>query len=324
MWILSFLLFTADLNGSAGQQLTTVLNPVYAREIAVFGATTENLILSAHGLTSISQDILIISDKLDYTLKKFDRKSAIIKKVGRRGKNQGEFRRGPGPVDSYNDRIAVADFASSRIQIFSADLEYRSSFYASGHVFNLKFDADGNLWLGVLSNRRGENLAKVDLSGKVLQTIQLRNTSDDEFDNLFSFATTRSGNIVVAYAFQNKIEIWTTRGVFIREFEIPGIPSRPKKMKRSRGLFAEALEIPAENIFWSVTTDNHSNIYVLAADHSLAPNRDVYVVDPYGNLTSILTLPNRSYHISLGPRGELYSIENERTLVKKYLLSRQK
>lgn len=321
--ILFLLLFGHKFETAEVQQTSNVLLPFRVKERLVIGKRPEHWILNAQGVVRISNNAFVVSDKLDYKLKKFDLNGKIIVEVGKRGKGPGEFR-GPGPLDFYKDIIAVADFASPRVQIFSSSLEYKTSFRAPGPVFDLCFDEEGDLWLGVLTGRANQNLCKVDLSGKVVHTIRLRNTTDSEFDQLFSFSISQAGDIIIAYAYQNKIEIWNRNGNFMNEFQVPGIPLRPKKKTISRGLFKKGIEVPEDDLFRSVVVDSKNNIFVLADSYTNNQGRDIYVLNSNGQLISLVTLPYRSYGINIGPRDELYSIEENRTLIRVYQLKQER
>ena len=287
------------------------------REVLVIGDKSDNWILNAHGISGLPDGSLLVSDKLDYKVKRFDRKGRKIAEVGKRGKGAGEFR-GPGPIDVYNNIIAVADFASPRIQIFSSDLTHKSAFYAPGAVFDLNFDPEGYLWLGALTGQEGQSLLKCDIAGKVIQTISLQISSGDDIEDIFSLDISQSGDIIVAYGCLNRIEIWDIRGKFKNRFEVAGIPLRPPKKTISKGLFSKGVTVPEGNIFQSAAVDPKGNIFVLASDYTDQPNRDVYVFDSQGKYVSQFTLPTAASHLWISAQGDLYTIDTERTLVRKY------
>ena len=292
---------------------------IILQQVEVFGDKLGVWLLNVQGLAFLPDGALVLSDKLDYKIKKFDKRGKLISQIGKRGKGKAEFR-GPGPIDSYDGTIAVADFASPRIQIFSSDLQYRSTFYAPGPVFDLSFDGNGNLWVGAYTGDRHRLLFKSDESGKILETISLHNSTGDMFDDIFSFVISASGKIVLAYMVQNKIEVWDTRGAFQQEFSVSGLPARPKEKVLSEGFFSKELRVPDGNIFWRVTVDNKGNIFLLAADYTIHPEQDVYVLTSTGKHITRFTLPAPSSYIWIDRGGYLYTIENNRTLVKKYKL----
>jgi hypothetical protein len=288
-------------------------------ERIVLGESEESWILDARGIAIVEGDKIVISDKLDYRVKKFDCTGRKIAEAGRRGGGPGEFR-GPGPVASGAGLLAIADFASARIQLFSSTLVYRSGFSAPAPAFDIAFDRGGYLWLAVLSSRTGENLVRADLSGHIVQTIGLKNSSNLTFDNLFYFAVGSKGDRVVAFAFQNKIEIWDSAGTLRNDFHISGIPERPREKIVVGGGLVPSRGIPLDDVFRGVAIDSKDNIYLLAGEYTKVPDQDVYVLDRAGNVKTILTLPRRSYRIFIGPKDELFSIEKDRMVVRGYTM----
>lgn len=260
---------------------------------------------------------LIVSDKLDYQLKKIDRSGKLIAAVGQRVRNPGEFR-GPGPIAWYPGMIAVADFSTPRIQIFTTEFRYQRTFHALGPVFDLCFDAQGNLWTGVQTRDKTNELVQYHVSGRVLRTVALRNTTGGMFEDIYSMAMSRDGTIIIAYIVQNTIEVWDTLGRFLRQFSVPGLPRFPPTKSFSTGLFSESVKIPEGNIFWSIALDPHDRLFILGADYAEHPGQDLYVLDLSGKPLATAKLPQRSPHIWIGPDGYLYSIVQERTIIKKY------
>ncbi|MGC8898645.1 MAG: hypothetical protein ACP5ON_10500 [Bacteroidota bacterium] len=316
-------LFLALLFPSFLWQWNTEKPEVTLEEITPFGNKVKGSIFSAYGIAFLPDQSIVVSDKLDYQLKKFDRFGNMVAAVGRRGKGPGEFSAGPGPIASYNRVIAAADFASPRVDIFSSDLKYQSTFYAQGPVFDLQFDAGGNLWVGALSGAKDKLLFKCNISGRVLQTVPLRNARGDMFADIFTFTINSEGKIIIAYAVQNKVEIWDTSGNFYREFSVPGLPPEPKYHLLSGGIFSKGLKVPDGNIFWRVAADRKGRIFLLCADYTSHPDRDVYVLEPSGKYVTEFELPAQSkrvQYIAIDRNGFLFTIEDERSFVKKYRL----
>jgi hypothetical protein len=285
------------------------------------GNSKNDYVLGTYGLSFLPGPMTLISDKLEYKLKCFDKNGKIVRWVGKRGKLDGEFQ-GPGPVDATSNEIAVADLSSNRVQVFSATLQHKRTFYVENPVFSVRFDPAGHLWLGMLPNERGESLLEIDRDGQVMRKLALRNLSQNEFENIFQMTITGQGTIVIAYMVQNKVEVWDTTGRFVTEFSVGGIPLRPKQVKISRGLFSSDLVAPEDNLFWGVAADRKSQIYLLAGAYTEHPDRDIYVLDQEGRLISRLTLPENSKGIFIDNHDELYSIEAFRTAIRIYDLKK--
>lgn len=134
------------------QEKKFALHEIRVKEKRVVGDTSNEWILNAQDLVCLPDNALVVSDKLEYKLKKYDIYNKKIAEAWKRGGGEGEFR-GPGPIGSSKNFIAVADFASPRVQFFSLNLEYVFTFWAPGPIFDLCFDREENLWLGLLSGR---------------------------------------------------------------------------------------------------------------------------------------------------------------------------
>ncbi len=283
-----------------------------------FGDSKDVWLLGIEGLTPLHDGGVIVSDKLAYQIKKFDRSGKLVWSFGKRGAGNGEFK-GPGPIDFFNGKIAVADFSSHRVQLFSEDMKFISSFMAAGPVFDLHFDVQGNIWVGAYTGKENSGLFKYGQNGKMISSTPLRCASGDPFDNLFSFAIQPSGRIVVVYMVQNKIEIWDTSGRFEKQFQVSGFPPRPNYKSLNNGM-----RVPDGNIFRKTAVDRRGNIYLLTEQFTDNPLRDVQVLDPEGKYVTTFTLPAKTHLIFVDGSNNMFTIESKRTLVRKYKILSKK
>jgi len=288
------------------------LNPV-----ATIGATNDDLILGAFGLAFLPRHRMLVADKLEYNVKCVDNRWRVTGSFGKRGRGDGEFR-GPGSIAAAGRLIAVGDFESTRVQVFTDTYAHLSTFHTDGPVFDLVFDATDYLWIGKLPNSRGEGLLQADIYGNVRKSIVLRHSSANVFDNVFMLAMNGAAEIVVAYMAHNTVEIWDTAGRFVREFSVPGVRQRAGQKTFSRGIFSEAVTVPEANIFIGVAVDAVGMIYLLADQYTEHPRRDIFVVNHEGQMLSQFVLPEPSHRIVLDGHGNLFSIEGDRTLIRVY------
>ncbi len=291
------------------------------KPIATIGAADNTLILGAFGLAFLPRQRVLVADKLEYNIKCIDKSWHQTGSFGRRGKGDGEFR-GPGSIAASDALIAVGDFESTRVQVFTDTFKHLSTFYAAGRVFDLAFDANGYLWIGQLPNARGEGLVQSDIHGNIRKSIILRHASPNIFDNVFMLAVNGAAEIVVAYMSHNTVEIWDTSGRFVREFSVAGIRPRAGQKTLSRGLFSDEVTVPEDNIFMGVAVGAGGLTYLLADQYTEHPRRDIFVVNQQDQVISKLVLPEPSYRIFLDSHGDLFSIEGARTLIRVYTLRR--
>ncbi len=123
--------------------------------------------------------------------------------------------------------------------------------------------------------------------------------------------------MAVSYYVQNRIELWDTSGRFIREFSVPDLPERARTVTGSR----PGLLVPDGNIFRSMTADGHGRIYLLGADYSDNPGREVLELDGMGTFRRRLVLAGKCVLIRADGAGVLYVVPHTRDSVVRYLLA---
>lgn len=288
----------------------------------------ETLKIGGKGLTflqirevkSFRDETKLVSDKLSYELLLFDRKGNLIKKVGKRGKNDLEFI-APDAISISNDEhLAISDFSSSRVQILSKNLEHIKTFNVQGSIFDLEYDSDNNLWVAYVRGDGNIKLTKFSEGGKDLLTISPRNSTKDEFvfKGTFQFDIYRE-KIIIAHHLQNKIEIWDTKGNFIKDFSVNGLPNLSKKKLFSVEFFNKKY-VPEGKIFWGVSADENGKIFLLGATYSQNPYQDIYIYDMDGNYIKRIKLPKKVDFIEVIKNNSILVVEDDRTIIKEYKL----
>ena len=76
--------------------------------------------------------------------------------------------------------------------------------------------------------------------------------------------------------------------------------------------------VPTEIVYKDVALDPSGNAYVLGGKFAANRSRDVYVLNPDGELLSTLTLPDTSHCIYIDRKNFLYSRANDGITLKKY------
>jgi hypothetical protein len=276
----------------------------------------DSRLLAVQGVAVLPDGEVLVADRLDYRVKKFTASGKQRGAVGGRGRGPGLFQ-GPGPLDFHGRRIAVADFASRRVQYLHDDLTPAASFEVPGAVSDLCFDGAGNLWvMAVTMDKRGFFLYGAD--GKQRRTLGLRNAEGDLFFDAGFVAWLGNGTIAVSYYVRNNIELWDTSGRFLREFAIPGLPGRARTRHVTGG--RAGMMVPEGNIVRSMTADGHGRIYVLGADYSERPGEEVLELDGEGRLHRRLRLQEKCVLIRADGKGSLYAVPGDRRSVVRYQL----
>lgn len=300
-----------------------VLIPMSAQEVSTY---TSNLFLGIYGVAILPDGSFVVTDKLDYKVKRFRSNGTLLKEVGKRGKGTAEFS-SPVAIAASKRTIAVSDLQSSRVQIFDLDLQFLREFYVSGPVINLHYDVQENLWVGILSHGTNEALLQVNPEGEIQRTIYLKNLKKrDAFENLFNFVVRQDNRIFALFTCQNVLELWNTSGALEAELSVPGFPLKPRWIKTTQttGVLSGHSLVPEGMLFFKLCSDSQGRIYVVGEEYAREPQKDVFVLDKKGQLIGIFQLPRKSSWISMDSQDYLWSIEDHRTRLTKYKIIPQK
>jgi len=100
----------------------------------------------------------VVSDKLANALVRIDTVGHVKQKLQKKGKTPGALN-GPGLVATSGALVAVAGFASERIELYTIDLVPVAEIRAVGPVFSIAFDGKGCLWVGAMRGQVGKRFS---------------------------------------------------------------------------------------------------------------------------------------------------------------------
>jgi sugar lactone lactonase YvrE len=213
----------------------------------------------------------------------------------------------------------VADFASTRVQIFSRELQRLGEFQSEGAVMDLRFAPDGTLWI-CGQTRRAKELLRYDIRGKLLQRVLPAHLTGEAFSDVFLCAVDYRGRVWLAYCVRNLIEVWDSSGVLLRTISIPDLPAEPPTRTVRRGVLRAPLYLPDGPLIRSITVDPHGNLLVLGGDYTEHPGRDLYLVSHDRNEVGQLALDRRACRIWLNSSGYLFAVDDAKSRVDTYRL----
>jgi len=317
------LLFCASMLFAAPQ---AGRGPLLALErITKFECVREDLFLYAAGMVPLPGDRLAVTDKLGYSLKILGPDGKVITSIGKRGNAPGEFSgEGPGDIAYANGHLAVADFASTRIQVFDADLKPTALFYAPGPVCDLQFDRQGRLWVGACTGDEKAELFTFGADGALLGSTRLKNSTGDLYNDVFRLGRFVDDLLMVSFITRNRVEIWNAGGEFINQFIVPGVADAAPDtaITSTRWLFwTQETHLPLGRLFMSCAPIRANVFLLLAGEYSAHPFRDTYILDEKGNCLSRFLLPIEAFKI-LVEGDMLYVIDKRHTGVTKYRIRR--
>ncbi|RCK71712.1 MAG: cell surface protein [Ignavibacteriae bacterium] len=308
------LLLFQKLNFQSNQKF-----PNEVKHLLTITSLHKDTLFDAYDFSVNSQGNIYITDQIENCIKVFDKNGKLINKFGKQGKGNSEFNT-IGEIAVSPNFIAVADYTSSRIQIFSIDFKYIRTIYAQGVVFDLAFDSEECLWVAANTGKKNKSLFQyAKESNRILQIIPLKYSSGIPFKDFFSLAISKDGYIIVAYRVINKIEIWNRSGTFVRDFKIPGLKDEADYKKISTGLFSST-KVPEGLIVKNCSVDSMCNIFLIGAHYSEKPFQDIYVMNIDGELINKITMPDKIWKIIGIDKNNLYLIVEKRNMIKKYLL----
>ena len=114
----------------------------------------------ATGVAVDEDDSIYVADGTSDSILKFSKEGKLVKVVGQRGAQPGEFNT-PRSVKIINDKLYICDHCNHRVQILNRDMEYVESFGRSGsgdcefsYPHDLAGDRAGNLYVSDHGNNR--------------------------------------------------------------------------------------------------------------------------------------------------------------------------
>ena len=302
-----FLAVPRDLpGGAAGAEPVVPANlPVAGRGASLY---------SISGIALDRRNNVYVSDLLDYSVKKFDRRGSLIGKVGRRGGGPGEFR-SPGLSAVVGDKLIVLEREKLRIQVFDSRLRYEGEFDVRGGMpVDVTPDGLQGIAVALYSDTSRAIVLRYDSAGGGNpRRVLLRPTGKSHPLYAASrIAVLADGTLVVAYLFMNRVDLYTPAGNYRRSFSIPGMAPPGTNVDDGR--------LPEETYFRKVLVDGAGRILLLGGSQSPHPGRDVFLCARDGSLLRTFILRSRSRLIARGEPGALYATDETGTVVEKYLL----
>ena len=164
----------------------------------------------------------------DHKVQKFNRQGEVIKSVGKKGGNVGEFN-WPCGVQCHNNRVYVCDRNNGRIQVFDSDLKFTRSFgNARGELkqpWDIDFDHQGNIYIVDLDRNQ---VLVFTVNGQYLRHFGRKGQGKGELSaphglcvsGEYVYVTEEGGNWLVNISLYswNSVSVFRTSGEFIHSF----------------------------------------------------------------------------------------------------------
>ena len=157
---------------------------------------------------------------IDHKVQKFNRNGEVVKSVGKKGENVGEFNY-PWGLQYHNHQVYVCDTHNSRVQVFDSDLNFVRSFGTRGDgpdqlttPNDIDFDTQGNIHV-VDFNKHQVLVFSED--GQYLRHFGQKGQGEGELSGPTGLCV--SGDYVyVAENSNNRVSVFCTSGEFVQSF----------------------------------------------------------------------------------------------------------
>jgi len=287
-----------------------------AELLRTIGPDTGAIFLQIEGIAGWGDGSCVVSDRLAGCVALIDPSGKLITEAATR---TADHPSGPACIDSHDTLVAVADFASTRVQLFSRQLRPLAEFYGEGAVVDLCFGGDGTLWLSAHTHG-AKTLLHYDIMGKLLGRVTPEALSGESFSDLFFCAPGSNGTVWLAYCVRNLIEQYDSSGTFLRSLSIPGLPAEPPTRSIRGGLFGPTLYLPEGPLIRSIAADGDGSLLVLGGNYGEHPGRDLYRIARCGGEIARCTLARPAAHITANGDEFLFTVDESKSQIALYRL----
>jgi hypothetical protein len=302
LWICMTSLFACENKG----------NPKIAlEEVLSVGSLDDDSLFQWVGVTVDSHGQIYVTDAMDYSLKKFDADGQLLQKAGRKGQGPGEFL-APRLLVRSENHLYVTDQSLKGIQIFDFGLNFINRIPIKIPIGDVQVLSDGRIAAVALQLNQAGCIHIYDHGGRILKQIQYTDRKKSSMMDWIEIDFDSRGNLYVVYNFRDRIEKFDANGQMLWSCPLLNI-------KRIRTKKVGPWEVPDKIIFKDLVFDSEKNrMYILGGGYSKNPSRDVYVLNPGGELLTTFTLPESSHCIYIDSNNFLYSRANDGITLKKY------
>ncbi|MBX9791416.1 MAG: NHL repeat-containing protein [Pirellulales bacterium] len=134
---------------------------------------------------------------------------------GRPGKGEGEFSACIGISIGRNDEVYTAEFRNERVQRFTTEGKFLSSFGVRPHAGGLAVDDEGVVYVAHWNSNK---VAAYSPEGKLLREWGKMGTADGEFRLPGSIALGPDGLLYVPDQGNSRVQVFTRAGEFVRKW----------------------------------------------------------------------------------------------------------
>jgi hypothetical protein len=279
-------------------------------EVLSVGSLDDDTLFQWVGVAVDPYGQIYVTDAMDYSLKKFDADGQLLQKAGRKGQGPGEFL-APRLLVRSENYLFITDQSLRGIQVFDHSLKFVHHIPIKIPIGDVQVLSDERIAAVALMLNQSGCIHIYDHGGRILKQIHYTEEKKSSMMDWVEIAFDSGGNLYVVYNFQDRIEKFDANGGRLWSRSLLNI----KRIKTKK---IGPWEVPDKIIFKDVVFDSDDRMYILGGGHSKNPSRDVYVLNPDGELLASFKLPESSHCIYLDSNDFLYSRANDGITLKKY------
>lgn len=283
---------------------------IILKETLSIGALDDEALFQWTGVAADPDGFIYVLDAMDYSLKKFDPRGALIKKTGRRGQGPGEFMV-PRLLDASPNFLFATDQNVAGVYVFDRELNFKKKIPCPTLIAHLKALGDDKVAVAAMSFQEPGRILVLNGEGKVLSEIAYLDNNPGVLMDSISFIPDAEGRFYLAFLFQDRIEKWSPDGKRLWSRSLLG-------GKKAATRTISSFTLPGETCFKDIALDGRGHVFVLGGHLSKAPSRTVFVLNTEGDLLTTFTLPDTSHCLYLDRDGFLYARANDGITLKKY------
>jgi len=309
-WMLWLSLLAVSLGAARPGLGEDAVSRITLKEVLSIGALDDETLFQWTGVAADPDGFIYVLDAMDYSLKKFDPRGALVKKTGRRGQGPGEFMV-PRLLDASPNFLFATDQNVAGVYVFDRELNFIKKIPCPALIAHLKALGDDLVAVAAMSFQEPGRILVLNGEGKVLSEIAYADKNAGVLMDSISFVPDAEGRFYLAYLFQDRIEKWSPDGKRLWSRNLLG----GKKAETKK---ISSFTMPGETCFKDIALDGRGHVLILGGRLAKAPGRTVFVLNTEGELLTTFTLPDTSHCLYFDRGRSLYVRANDGITLKKY------
>lgn len=272
---------------------------IHTEEVWSIGGEDSDLIIQWIGLAVDHEGFIYLTDRMDYSLKKFSPHGELLARTGRRGQGPDEFL-DPCQVACLGDRVYVSDIQKPGLSVYDRQLNYIGQIMIPYAIFSMQVLDSNTIWISSMMHTDRPMMMAFDSLGALKQSLFPHFTLQKSFIEMTSFQWRNPDTVHVVFHWAGRICRFHKDGKLIWE-------NRALEKRKPETTLINDIQVPVGIALKNIQTDPHGYLFVLGGSDVPNPGRDIFVMDENGKLCGQCTLDESSHMILIDDKGYLYS-----------------